>query len=145
MCITGVCGAGKSTLGRAWSHQAQLPVHRRDDDLDCRQLVEPELPDVSRWTGSPALCSVSFSEVAFNHVSRRLQQAGPIAPPHGHMRLERGRNGGDALLKLGKRQARAIQKLRGAGLQSSEPSPSHGTCLLALSRDVRGASDHKAS
>jgi len=75
MCITGVCGAGKSTLGRAWSHQAQLPVHRRDDDLDCRQLVEPELPDVSWWTDPQRYARCSFAEVACNHVSRRLQQA----------------------------------------------------------------------
>lgn len=50
MFITGACGAGKSTLGRALSRQVQLPVHRRDDEPDVRQLVEPELPDVYRWT-----------------------------------------------------------------------------------------------
>jgi hypothetical protein len=60
------------------------------------------------------------------------------------MRLERGLKGCDELLKLVKRQARGIQKLRGVGLQISEPYTSHGTCLLSLSRDVRGASYHKA-
>jgi len=37
------------------------------------------------------------------------------------MRLERGLKGWDELLKLVKRQAREIQKLRGARLQISEP------------------------
>ena len=50
MCIPGACGASKSPLGRALSRQLQLPVHRLDDDPDFRQLVEPELPDVYRWT-----------------------------------------------------------------------------------------------
>ena len=43
MCIPGASGAGKSTLERALSRQVQLPVYRRDDEPDVRQLVEPEL------------------------------------------------------------------------------------------------------
>ena len=42
--ITGACGAGKSTLGRALSSQLQLPLHRLDDDPDFRQMLQYE-PD----------------------------------------------------------------------------------------------------
>jgi tRNA A37 N6-isopentenylltransferase MiaA len=48
--ITGACGAGKSTLGRALARQLQLPLHRLDDDPDFRQLVEHEPPEVYRLT-----------------------------------------------------------------------------------------------
>jgi tRNA A37 N6-isopentenylltransferase MiaA len=48
--ITGACGAGKSTLGRALAHQLQLPLHRLDDDPDFRQLVLPEPPEGYRLT-----------------------------------------------------------------------------------------------
>ena len=43
--VTGACGAGKSTLAKALSHQLQLPLHRLDDDPDFRQMLpyEPEL------------------------------------------------------------------------------------------------------
>src|SRR2546422_467718 len=68
----------------------------------------------------------------------------PIEPPRRHMGLKRGLKGWDELLKLVERQTREIQELRGTGLQVSEPYTSHGTCLLSLSRDVRGASYHKA-
>src|SRR3989449_6949500 len=68
----------------------------------------------------------------------------PIEAPRRHMLLERRLKGWDQLRKLIKRQTRKIQELRGAGLQVSEPYTSHGTCLLSLSRDVRGASYHKA-
>jgi adenylylsulfate kinase-like enzyme len=37
--ITGACGAGKPTLGKALSRQLQLPLHRLDDDPDFRQLT----------------------------------------------------------------------------------------------------------
>ena len=37
--VTGACGAGKSTLARALSHQLQLPLHRLDDDPDFRQML----------------------------------------------------------------------------------------------------------
>src|SRR5438094_4716192 len=42
--ITGACGAGKSTLGRALSHQLQLPLHRLDDDPDFRQMLQHDPP-----------------------------------------------------------------------------------------------------
>jgi hypothetical protein len=47
--ITGACGAGKSTLGRALSRQLQLPLHRLDDDPDFRQMLQYE-PDLNRCT-----------------------------------------------------------------------------------------------
>src|SRR2546426_12778865 len=42
-------------------------------------------------------------------------------------------------------QAREIQELHRAGLQLGEPYTSHGSCLLSLSRDIRGASYQKES
>jgi hypothetical protein len=47
--ITGACGAGKSTLGRALASQLQLPLHRLDDDPDFRQMLRYE-PDLNRLT-----------------------------------------------------------------------------------------------
>src|SRR3989442_3294969 len=61
------------------------------------------------------------------------------------MALERGLEGRDQLLKLVKRHAREIQELRRAGLQLGEPYTSHGSCLLSLYCDVRGASYQKES
>src|SRR5713101_3937600 len=40
--VTGACGAGKSTLAKALSHQLQLPLHRLDDDADFRQMLPAE-------------------------------------------------------------------------------------------------------
>jgi hypothetical protein len=48
--ITGACGAGKSTLGRALSRQLQLPLHRLDDDPDFRHMVLPDPPEAYRFT-----------------------------------------------------------------------------------------------
>jgi len=49
--ITGACGAGKSTLGRALSRQLQLPLHRLDDDPDFRQMLRHDpRPDLTRLT-----------------------------------------------------------------------------------------------
>src|SRR5882724_7935500 len=42
--VTGACGAGKSTLGRALSCQLQLPLHRLDDDPDFRQMLQHDPP-----------------------------------------------------------------------------------------------------
>jgi hypothetical protein len=47
--ITGACGAGKSTLGRALASQLQLPLHRLDDDPDFRKML-PYEPDLNRYT-----------------------------------------------------------------------------------------------
>jgi hypothetical protein len=52
--ITGACGAGKLTLGRALARQLQLPLHRLDDDPAFRELVEAELPEGYRWTAPRA-------------------------------------------------------------------------------------------
>jgi hypothetical protein len=59
--------------------------------------------------------------------------------------LESGLEGRDQLLKLVKRHAREIQKLHRTGLQLDEPYTSHGSCLLSLYGDVRGASYQKES
>jgi hypothetical protein len=49
--ITGACGAGKSTLGRALSRQLQLPLRRLDDDPDFRQMLQHDPPpDITRLT-----------------------------------------------------------------------------------------------
>jgi tRNA A37 N6-isopentenylltransferase MiaA len=47
--VTGACGAGKSTLGKALSSQLQLPLHRLDDDPDFRQML-PYEPYLHRLT-----------------------------------------------------------------------------------------------
>jgi hypothetical protein len=47
--VTGACGAGKSTLAKALSHQLQLPLHRLDDDPDFRQML-PYEPYLHRVT-----------------------------------------------------------------------------------------------
>src|SRR5262249_12146417 len=59
--------------------------------------------------------------------------------------LERRLKGRDQLLKLVERQAGEIQELCGARLQIGEPQTNHGSYLLSLSRDVRGASYQKES
>jgi len=69
----------------------------------------------------------------------------PIEAPRRHMRVQRRLKGRDQLRKLGEGQAGAIQEPRGAGLQVSEPYTSHGSCLLSLYRDIRGASYQKES
>src|SRR5256886_13150306 len=61
------------------------------------------------------------------------------------MALERGLEGRDQLLKLVKRHAREIQELHRTGLQLGEPYTGHGSCLLSLYCDVRGASYQKES
>jgi uridine kinase len=48
--VTGACGAGKSTLGKALSRQLQLPLHQLDNDPDFRQLVEHDPPEAYRLT-----------------------------------------------------------------------------------------------
>jgi energy-coupling factor transporter ATP-binding protein EcfA2 len=49
--ITGACGAGKSTLGKALARQLQLPLHRLDDDPDFRQMLQHDPPpDITRLT-----------------------------------------------------------------------------------------------
>jgi hypothetical protein len=55
----------------------------------------------------------------------------PIEASRGHMRLERGLEGQDQLLKLSKGQAGEIQELRGTGLQIGEPYTGHRGCLLS--------------
>src|SRR6266849_655534 len=66
----------------------------------------------------------------------------PIHPPRRHPGLERGLEGRDQLLKLVEGHTGEIQELHRAGLQLGEPYTSHGSYLLLLYRDVRGASYH---
>jgi tRNA A37 N6-isopentenylltransferase MiaA len=47
--VTGACGAGKSTLAKALSHQLHVPLHRLDDDPDFRQML-PDEPWLHRVT-----------------------------------------------------------------------------------------------
>src|SRR5437868_9173764 len=61
------------------------------------------------------------------------------------MALERRLEGRDQLLKLVKRHACEIQELHRTGLQLGEPYTCHGSCLLSLYCDVRGASYQKES
>src|SRR6476659_2272078 len=61
------------------------------------------------------------------------------------MALKRGLEGRDQLLKLVQRHAREIQERHRAGLQLGESYTSHGSCLLSLYCDVRGASYQKES
>src|SRR5262245_47337021 len=61
------------------------------------------------------------------------------------MALERGLKGWDQLLKLVKRHAREIQERHRTGLQLSESYTCHGSCLLSLYGEVRGASYQKES
>ena len=74
--ITGACGAGKSTLGKALARQLQLPLHRLDDDPDFRQLVLPEPPEVYRLTDPQRYAR-------FQALRRQLvQEAVKLLQPH---------------------------------------------------------------
>jgi energy-coupling factor transporter ATP-binding protein EcfA2 len=48
--ITGACGAGKSTLGKALSRQLHVALHQLDSDPDFLQLLQPDPPEVYRLT-----------------------------------------------------------------------------------------------
>jgi gluconate kinase len=74
--ITGACGAGKSTLGRALSRQLQLPLHRLDDDPDFRQMLQHEPPDLTRLTDPQRFAR-------WQALRRRLvQEADTLPEPH---------------------------------------------------------------
>jgi len=66
----------------------------------------------------------------------------PIEAPRRHMRLERGFEGWNQLLKLLKGHARQIQELRGAGLHIDELYTGHLWCLL--SSETQYNIDHKS-
>src|SRR6266568_1612961 len=119
-------------MGFALAHAEQAPL----DDLEAVRLqVREQEKQPVFWRRQGAV---------FVHGKLAGRPGFPIEAPGGHMCLKRRFKGRDELLELVERQAREIQELRGAGLQISEPYTSHGTCLLSLSRDVRGASYHKA-
>jgi hypothetical protein len=46
--VTGACGAGKSTLGRALAQQLGMPLHRLDGDPVWREMIRYE-PDLHRF------------------------------------------------------------------------------------------------
>jgi hypothetical protein len=75
ICITGACGAGKSTLAKALSHQVQLPLHRLDDAPDFRQMLQYE-PDLNRFTDPQRY--VQWQALR-RHV---VQEAVKLPPPH---------------------------------------------------------------
>src|SRR5215813_5166096 len=56
----------------------------------------------------------------------------PVEAPCHHMRVERGLEGWDELLKLLEGQAGEIQELRGASLQLDKSYTGHGWCLLSV-------------
>src|SRR5215831_16989676 len=68
-----------------------------------------------------------------------------IKAPRRHPCVKRRLKGRDELLKLVEGHTGEIQELCGARLQIGEPYTSHESCLLSLSRDVRGASYQKES
>ena len=74
--ITGACGAGKSTLGKALSRQLQLPLHRLDDDPDFRQMLQHDPPDLTRLTDPQRFARWQ----AFRR--RLVQEAVTLTEPH---------------------------------------------------------------
>ena len=79
--VTGACGAGKSTLAKALSHQVQLPLYRLDDDPDFRQMLPQEpwlhrVTDPQQWARWQALRRRVVQEAV------RLQQPHIIEGTH---------------------------------------------------------------
>ena len=79
--ITGACGAGKSTLARALSHQLQLPLHRLDDDPDFRQML-PEEPWLHRVTDPQRYARWQALRRQLVQEAVRLHQPHIIEGPH---------------------------------------------------------------
>ena len=73
--VTGACGAGRSTLAKALSHQLQLPLHRLDDDPDFRKML-PYEPDLNRLTDPQRYAQ-------WQALRRHLvEEAVTLPPPH---------------------------------------------------------------
>jgi hypothetical protein len=79
--VTGACGAGKSTLGKALSSQLQLPLHRLDDDPDFRQML-PYEPYLHRLTDPQRYARWQALRRHLVHKAVKLQQPHIIEGTH---------------------------------------------------------------
>jgi hypothetical protein len=120
-------------MGLTLAHAEQASLdHLERVGLDiCQHKQEPIL-GCRQWAGLVHGTPASRPEL-------------PIEVPRRHTGVERGLKGWHQLLKLVKHHAGDIQERHRAGLQRGDPYTSQGACLLALSRDVRGASYRKES
>jgi hypothetical protein len=79
--VTGACGAGKSTLGKALSSQLQLPLHQLDNDPDFRQMLQHD-PDVYRSTDPQRYAQWQALRRHLVHEAVKLQQPHIIEGTH---------------------------------------------------------------
>lgn len=93
--VTGACGAGKSTLAKALSHQLQLPLHRLDDDPDFRQMLPAEpwlhrVTDPQRYARWQALRRHVVQEAVTRHQPHVIEGTHILTAPElttGHRRI----------------------------------------------------------
>jgi energy-coupling factor transporter ATP-binding protein EcfA2 len=93
--VTGACGAGKSTLAKALSHQLQLPLHRLDDDPDFRQMLPAEpwlhrVTDPQRYARWQALRRHVVQEAVTLHEPHIIEGTHILTAPKwttGHRRI----------------------------------------------------------
>lgn len=93
--VTGACGAGKSTLAKALSHQLQLPLHRLDDDPDFRQMLPGEpwlhrLTDPQRYARWQALRRHVVQDAVTLHQPHIIEGTHILTAPEwttGHRRI----------------------------------------------------------
>jgi len=93
--VTGACGAGKSTLAKALSHQLQLPLHRLDDDADFRQMLPAEpwlhrVTDPQRYARWQALRRHVVQEAVTLHQPHIIEGTHILTAPKlttGHRRI----------------------------------------------------------
>jgi hypothetical protein len=93
--VTGACGAGKSTLAKALSHQLQLPWHRLDDDPDFRQMLPDEpwlhrVTDPQRYARWQALRRQVVQEAVTLHQPHIIEGTHILTAPEwttGHRRI----------------------------------------------------------
>jgi tRNA A37 N6-isopentenylltransferase MiaA len=93
--VTGACGAGKSTLAKALSHQLQLPLHRLDDDPDFRQMLPAEpwlhrVTDPQRYARWQALRRHVVQEAVTLHQPHIIEGTHILTAPRlttGHRRI----------------------------------------------------------
>src|SRR5713226_3380070 len=93
--VTGVCGAGKSTLAKALSQQLQLPLRRLDDDPDFRQMLPAEpwlhrVTDPQRYARWQALRRQVVQEAVRLHQPHIIEGTHILTAPElttGHRRI----------------------------------------------------------